>query len=189
MGAVLRNELEPRLDLLETFKLTLLARRATMSHEPLCLPSPEDPGRPENSALPGGVSDSHEPGAKPGSGREPGGQRRRTAGRRGADKRRGYPDEEQCLAAIARLAGLVAMGLLTTSKANSIRASFAEILRWHRAAKGSREQQRLEDADLIGLLRTNPELLAMLEPLLTEDQIEMLTREAAVDEAQADSEA
>ena len=152
------------------------------------MPSPHDPDRPENSAPLGGVSDSHEPGEKPGSDRDPGGQRRRTAGSRGADKRRGYPDEEQCLAAIARLAGLVAMGLLTTSKANSIRASFSEILRWHRAARGSREQQRLEDADLIGLLRTNPELLAMLEPLLTEDQIEMLTREAGANEAPTENE-
>jgi len=159
-----------------------------MSHEPLCLPGPEDPSRPENSDSLGGVSDSHEPGAQRGSGREPGGQRRRTAGSRRADSRRGYPGEEQCLAAIARLAGLVAIGMLKPSQANSIRASFAEILRFHRAAKGAREQQRLEDADLIGLLRTNPELLAMLEPLLTEDQIDMLTREAAANEAQTDGE-
>lgn len=159
-----------------------------MSNEPLCLPSPEDPGRPENHAPQGGVSDSPEPGARPGSGRTPGGKRRRTTGRCGADKRRSYPDEEQCLAAIARLAGLVAMGLLTSSQANSIRASFVEILRWHQAARGSREQPRLEDADVIRLLRTDPELLALLAPMLTEDQIAMITREADANEEQADGE-
>jgi hypothetical protein len=134
------------------------------------------------------MSDSHEPRAQPGSGRAPGGKRRSSARSGGGEKRRSYPDEEQCLAAIARLAGLVAMGILTTSRANAIRASFVEILRWHRATRGSREQQRLDDADLIGLLRTNPELLAMLEPLLTEDQIDMLTREADGSEEQTDGE-
>lgn len=155
-----------------------------MPDQPLCLPGPDDPAGPENSPN-SGASDAY---AQPGSGGAPGGKRRSTAGKGGAKKQRSYPDEDQCLAAIARLAGLVAMGILTTSKANSIRASFAEILRWHRAARGSREQQRLEDTDLIGLLRTNPELLAMLEPLLTEDQIDMLTREASGSEEQTDGE-
>lgn len=149
-----------------------------MQTETLCLPSPEDPDRPENEPVNGSTADSYKPGEQPGSGAAPGGKRRGTA-RSGEKKQRSYPDEEQCLAAISRLAGLVAMGLLTTSKANSIRASFAEILRWHRTARGARQQQRLEDTDLIGLLRSNPELLAMLEPLLTDDQIDMLTREAA----------
>lgn len=158
-----------------------------MSHEPLCLPSPEEPGRPESNAAQLGAPQAQEPGAQPGSGRASGGKRRRKARPGDAEKRSSYPDEEQCLAAIARLAGLVAMGLLTTSKANTIRASFVEILRWHRAVRGSREQQRLADADVIGLLRTHPEHLAMLEFLLTPEQIEMVMREAdAVEECSDD---
>lgn len=85
-----------------------------------------------------------------------------------------YPTEEQCLAALGRLPGLVALGYLPTGKANSIRSAYSEILRWHRAAKGGGEARRIDDADLRKMLQSNPELLNMLAPLLTDDQIAMV---------------
>src|SRR5690348_16298178 len=115
-----------------------------MSNEPLCLPSPEDPSQFESHATNGGTSDSSGSGFKSGAGRAPGGERRSTSRSSGGKEHRSYPTEEECLAAIARLAALVAMGVLTVSRANSIRASFAEILRWHKTAKGSREEQRFK---------------------------------------------
>lgn len=51
------------------------------------------------------------------------------------------------------------------------------------------EQQPFDDADVIGRLWTHPEVLAMLEPLLTDDQIDMLTREADADAEQTEAEA
>ena len=112
-----------------------------MSNETVCLPGPEEPGRREGKP---GVDGSH---ASDSPEHDAGGPAR---------------SEGRCLAALARLPGLIVMGQLTTAQANSMRASFVDILRWHRTVKGSREQQHLNDSHLRSLLRSNPDMLAML---------------------------
>lgn len=166
-----------------------------MSDEPLCLPAPDDPSQSEVNQA---DADASSPRAQPGQdadgrGADPRCGHGASQGERGHHDRRQrrakraarhtYPDEEQCLAALAKLAGLVALGYLTTGQANSIRASFAEILRWHRAAKGGADARRINDHDLRSMLRSNPELLSMLEPLLTDDQIEMVMGDGGENDA------
>lgn len=158
-----------------------------MSDEQLCLPSPEDPGRPNSGETdattdqPGGHSDQdagpagNDPppdgASQTAQGRHPGRQR---SAKRSA--RHTYPSEEQCLAALAKLAGLVILGYVRARDAIAVRSMFSEILRWHRASKSGGEARRIDDADLRSMLRTNPELANLLAPLLTDDQIDLMFR-------------
>lgn len=152
-----------------------------MDSEPLALPAPDntadEPATTQNHEQSGGRADgdqSARPGAASGQSR-PGGRRPgRSAGPT-------YHSVEECLAGLSQLPGLVAMRCLSTSQANSIRAALGEILRWHGASQGGRDQQRMSDADLIAMVRANPALLDLLEPLLTVDQIEMVIREAGLE--------
>lgn len=89
----------------------------------------------------------------------------------------GIPSEEDCLRAIAQAAGLVAIGLLDASDANAIRAAFRDILQYHRS-RAKEAEKSISNADVLELLRKDPSLLSLLEPLLTQEQIEMITRSA-----------
>jgi hypothetical protein len=98
-----------------------------------------------------------------------------------ARRRRGdlsFATEEDCLAALSRLPGLITMGLITTAQANAIRGTYATILQHHHhSAQGDAAQQTLADEDVLTMLRANPELLNMLEPFLTDDQIAMAMKD------------
>jgi hypothetical protein len=167
-----------------------------MPNETLLLPSPDDPGQRINDAAPmeagetGPSADPPKPDNESAARCRTGAQKKRSDQRR-SDKgaKNAYPSEDQCLTAIARVAGLVAMRILTTSQANSIRAAFSEILRWHRTSSGRSGDRRVDDRDLLSILRTNPELLAMIEPLLTDDQIELLARQAGEESEGGDGQA
>jgi hypothetical protein len=102
------------------------------------------------------------------------------SGAAGARQRRAphIPSAEECLAALAHLAGLVALGILRPAQANAIRGSYREILQHHGRshARGS-AQAAVSDADLLDLVRTNPALLNLLEPLLTKEQIDLVMRD------------
>ena len=73
------------------------------------------------------------------------------------------------------------LGFVSTSKANAIRGALAEVLRWHKSTQNSGENRRLDDDSLLAALRTNPDLLPLVEPLLTDEQIEMVTSAADED--------
>ena len=81
------------------------------------------------------------------------------------------PDSDACLDALGQLPGLIAMGLLTTAQANSIRSVYSTILQQHHRTPTGRDQAQLNDADVMAILRENPRMLTMLEPLLTDEQI------------------
>jgi hypothetical protein len=87
---------------------------------------------------------------------------------------------------LGRIPGLVTLGFLTTSKANAIRGAIAELLRWHSSSKYGREQRRVDDESLLSMLRTNPELMGLVEPLLTDEQIDLVTGAAAAQGAGED---
>lgn len=93
-------------------------------------------------------------------------------------KRRRIPSIEDCLDALASLAGAVAMGLITPAQANPIRASYAEILRYHQKNENRSERKGIADADVIGLMRKDPKMFSMLEPFLTDEQIDMVMKNA-----------
>jgi hypothetical protein len=81
------------------------------------------------------------------------------------------PDPDDCLDALGQLPGLIAMKLVTTAQANSIRGVYSTILQQHRRTQSGRDQAQLDDAGMMAILRDNPNMLSMLAPLLTEEQI------------------
>ena len=81
---------------------------------------------------------------------------------------------EDCLQALARLPGLVAMGILSPAKANSMRATYREILQHHRHAATRNEQAGLPNESILELMQRDPSILSLLEPCLTQDQIAMV---------------
>ncbi len=91
-------------------------------------------------------------------------------------KKPSIPSLEDCLLAFARLAGLVAMGLLKPAQASVIRAAYREILQYH-TAKAKELEKGLSNADVLEFLRKDPKMLDLLAPLLTQEQIDMLMRD------------
>jgi len=90
------------------------------------------------------------------------------------NKKSGIPSETECLRLMARLAGLVAIGFLRPPQANAIRAAYQQILQFHRN-KAKEVEKGLANADVLELLRSDPNLLSLLEPLLTDEQVAMVT--------------
>lgn len=93
-------------------------------------------------------------------------------------KQSGPPDTEACLTALGQLPGLIVMGLVKTAQANAIRGTYATILQEHHRSRTGREQPKLDDADVMKILRSDPSLLSMLESLLTDEQIATLMEQA-----------
>ena len=89
------------------------------------------------------------------------------------------PSTEDCLGALGQLPGLVALKLLKPSEANAARAAYHEILEHHRRTASHDAAGGLPDRDVLDLARKDPRLLAMLEPLLSDEQIAMLAKDAA----------
>ena len=85
------------------------------------------------------------------------------------------PSEEDCLGAIVQVARLVAMGLLETAQANAIRAAFREILLYHRN-KSKEAEKGISNVELLDVLRKDPKLLSLFEPLLSQEQVEWILR-------------
>jgi hypothetical protein len=65
---------------------------------------------------------------------------------------------------------LVALGLLSPYKANTIRGVYAEILK-HYKKQTPADRGGVADADLIDMLTRHPEYANLLEPLLSAEQI------------------
>jgi hypothetical protein len=101
---------------------------------------------------------------------KPSGASGKCGGRRDA-----IPSEEDCLRAIAKLPGLVALKILSPSQANSIRANYESLLRHHYQSQASRPSQ-ISDDRVLAILCESPELLSLLEPLLTDEQIALIGR-------------
>jgi hypothetical protein len=99
-------------------------------------------------------------------------------------RRRASLSRDECLEAIAALPGLVAMRILSPAQANSIRATYAEILRHHdRAQQGHATQ--LADDDVLKLWHDHPQMIDLLQPLLTQSQLELIMRESRDDDRKA----
>ncbi len=98
----------------------------------------------------------------------------------GTRKPRHIPTREECLQGIAALNGALALGLITPSKANSMRANFQAILRSHESSSAT-GAARVADEDLLKLWRTQPGLVGLIEPLLTPEQLDLVMREVRRD--------
>lgn len=86
------------------------------------------------------------------------------------------PNAEECLAALAQLAGAVVMGLITPAQASAIRASYSEILRHYQKSETRNDRRGIADADVMELMKTDPKMFSMLEPFLTDEQIDLIMR-------------
>jgi len=84
------------------------------------------------------------------------------------------PSAEECAAKLAQLPGLVAMGLLTTSQANVIRGTYRDLLGFHQARRSQQQGAGIADESVLELLRRDPKPLGLLEPLLPNEQIQMV---------------
>jgi len=91
---------------------------------------------------------------------------------RGSGRQSHIAGEEECLAALSRLPALVALRMLTTAQANTIRATYTAMLQHHRQQRTKSDHCAGADNDaLIAQLVRNPELANLLEPLLSKEQI------------------
>jgi hypothetical protein len=95
---------------------------------------------------------------------------------------------EDCLAALSKLVSLVALGILSTAQANAIRSTYTAILQYHERHQSGPSRTIADEKDLAKLLRKHPELAKLLEPLLSDEQIEILLR-GGKDAADADESA
>lgn len=84
------------------------------------------------------------------------------------------PSEEDCLISLSRLPGLLTMGFISTSNANSMRGVYATILRHLQQDKSARSNQQLDNDSVVDMLRRDPKILSLLEPLLTQEQVAMV---------------
>jgi hypothetical protein len=91
------------------------------------------------------------------------------------------PSRNECLQAIAALPGLVAMRILSPAQANSIRATYVEILRDHDRAQQGHSPQ-LTDDDVLKLWQDQPQMIDLLHPFLTQSQLGLIMREARDDD-------
>ena len=85
--------------------------------------------------------------------------------------RRPVAGEEDCLAALSSLPGLVALGVLSTSQANTIRGVYSTMLQHHRQNRARNERGGAVDDAMVDMLARHPELANMLEPILSAEQI------------------
>ena len=102
--------------------------------------------------------------------------RRRRPPRRGESNRsaRKIPSAEDCVAALAQLPGLVALKYISPAQANAARGVYQAILKHYQQARAASAQPGIADADLLEIARTHPEILNMLEPLLTDVQMDLV---------------
>ena len=109
----------------------------------------------------------------------------------GSDRSRGrraggaIPTTEEIYQLLMRLNGLVALGLVAPARANVIQRGLKTILdglsRERREAGHVEAQQGLAE-----LCRRNPEMLRMLEPFLTDEQIAWVLEGTPQDHAEED---
>ena len=109
---------------------------------------------------------------------EPKKDRRRKAGQ--------IYDEKDCLRGLTQLVILTAMKLVRSNEANAIKGIYSVILQHHQRTKSTRAASQIDDTDVLAMLRTNPEMLNMLEPLLTDEQLQMIRGQCTDDEQAED---
>jgi hypothetical protein len=93
--------------------------------------------------------------------------------------------EEDCLAALSRLPALNLAGMIDVRQANAYRAIYATILQ-HGQRRQASPTTAFDHPVLLELLRRDPSLANLLEPLLSQEQIARMMSQARDEEPQAD---
>jgi hypothetical protein len=100
---------------------------------------------------------------------------RESAGARGG--RRARPeiyDAERCLQLLSQLSVLLMMGLITPAKANAVRANLTALLQHYQHQESRAGGRTVADDDLQEIVGRDPRLLELLEPFLSDAQIDLL---------------
>jgi len=95
-------------------------------------------------------------------------------------------DADDCLRGLTQLPGLIALGMIRANDANAMRAAYGVILQHHQRAQTAGVASAISDADVMKVLRTNPEMLNLLAPLLTDAQLELALKQSADEEPNAE---
>jgi hypothetical protein len=86
-------------------------------------------------------------------------------------------DEQQCLAGLSQLPGLMTIGFLKPQTSNAIRGVYHELLQ-HSQRSGRDDAKPAQiNEDVIAILRKNPAMLKQFEPLLTDEQFKTVLSE------------
>jgi len=91
--------------------------------------------------------------------------------------RRGRPeiyDAERCLQLLSQLTVLLMMGLITPAKANAVRANLTALLQHYQHQESRAGGRTVADDDLQEIVRRDSRLLELLEPFLSDAQIDLL---------------
>jgi hypothetical protein len=88
-------------------------------------------------------------------------------------RRRAIPSVEDCIKMLFELAGLMTMGMIGPAQGNAVRGAIRDALQFQLRAQGATAPTASAplQAELLEQLRNNPQLLNLLEPLLSEEQI------------------
>jgi hypothetical protein len=97
------------------------------------------------------------------------------------EPRRKILSQGECLEKLSALPGLVAMGLLTTSKANCIRTTISTVLQFNSKQASPDSRREVDSTELAEMLKANPEMAKFLEPFLTREQIKALLNQGSGD--------
>lgn len=90
--------------------------------------------------------------------------------------------EQECLAALTKLPGLVMLGVIDIQQANAFRGIHSTILQHLARRQASTELIGADRPRLAALLSKHPELASELEPLLSDEQIAKYMRQASEDD-------
>jgi hypothetical protein len=82
-----------------------------------------------------------------------------------------------CIAVLSQLVSLVTLKVISTGQANTIKGACTAILQHHERQQNAPARTVVNEKDLAAQLRKNSELATLLEPLLTDEQIEILVRD------------
>jgi hypothetical protein len=85
---------------------------------------------------------------------------------------------KECLAALTRLVGLIAMGMIKPAQANAMIATINALLRQHQTAGDRNDHPTLSDDDVFQVFNDSPETFNLLSPFLTDEQIDLVMRRA-----------
>ena len=86
---------------------------------------------------------------------------------------------EQCLAGISQLPGLLVIGMLKPQTSNSMLGAFNSLLHQHERSDQPTNRPQISNEDILRTWRENPAMVRMLEPFLTDDQLQMIAQEEA----------
>ena len=78
---------------------------------------------------------------------------------------------EECLSVLDQLAGLVVLGHITPARANTIRGLMHEMLAFYQYSSSGSTAAMPIDGDMLERLRNDPQLMNMMAPLFTKEQI------------------